>query len=285
MAISFEKLIADVQSYNDGLELPITIGEGDKATTERIRLGDVRGQLSNTLARYEAALQTERENRSALEQTLKSLKEAAPDRAAPTGDRREVTPPAGAPTEDDLNSDPWSRALLARAEKLFSDRINSALGPLKGEHDSFVDTSKKGVGALTTLVLRTIANQDYGRFSDWPKDYDPSKAFKEAGDRGYIDKATGLPDLARLHHDLTEDARIEARAEKRAEEMFAAAKKAESEKNQSRFNKLHVPGGVRAKAEKKAPQYRNLQEYMMSDDALPTDDEIRGMGGLLNSIR
>jgi len=282
MAISFEKLISDVQGYGDATEIPITIGTGDTATTERLRLGDIRGQLSNTLARYEAALQSEREQRSTLEQTLKSLKDATT--AAQTGDRGAHAAP-GAPTDDDLNADPWSKTLRNSIRSEFDERLKAAVADMQKQHGEFADLSKKGVGALTQLLLNLKASQDFKGLEGWPKDYDSTRAFKEAGDRGYIDKATGLPDLSRLHHEVTEDQRGKALAEKLAEKMIAERDQAAAEKNQGRFSKLGVPGGIRSKAEKQQRQYKTLQDYMMSNDALPTDDEMRAAGGLLNVIR
>jgi len=283
MAISFEKLISDVQGFGDATEIPITIGAGDTATTEKLRLGDIRGQLSNTLARYEAALQSEREQRSTLEQTLKSLKDATVT-AAPNGGRESYSAP-GSPTDDDLNADPWSKALRKSIGDEFNERLKSAITEMQGKHNEFADLSKKGVGALTQLLLNLKAGQDFKSLDGWPKDYDASRAFKEAGDRGYIDKATGLPDLSRLHHEVTEDQRVKALAEKLAEKMISDRDQAAAEKNQGRFSKTGVPGGNRSKAEKQQRQHKTLQDYMMSNDALPTDDEIRAAGGLLNIIR
>lgn len=278
MALSFEELIRDVQNYNDAYELPITRGTGDTATTEKLRLGDVRGQLSNALARYEAAYQTEKSRADTLEQTLRTLKDANPGaetRQAPT------TTPAGVPSEDDLNSDPWSKALLSRVRR----EVEEASNTVRGEQNQFADLSRNGVKALTQLVLRMTADQEFRKHDNWPKDYDAARAFQEAGNKGYIDKFTGLPDLGRLHHDLTEESRIEARAKALAEKMRDDERKVESEKNQSKFNRLGIPNAIRSKTPKKEKQYNTLQDYMMSDDAIPTDDEIRAAGGLLNAIR
>jgi len=275
MALNFEQLIRDTQGYPDGYEIPFTTGTGDTAVTERLRVGDIRGQLANTFARYEAALQTERDQKTALEATLNALK---------TNGQSTPTPaplPNGAPSEDDLNSDAWSKALRAQTKR----DIEEAVGALRGELNGFSDLSKKGVGGLTKLVLRTIANQDYNGLKDWPDGYNPTKAFEEAGKRGYLDAETGLPDLRRLHHDLTEDSRIEQRAKARAEKMYEDRLKAEAEKNQSRFNRTGVPGSNRSKQNEKKPQYRNLQEYMMDDANLPTDDELRAAGAFQNAIR
>lgn len=281
MAISFEELIRDVQNFNDAYEVPITRGTGEAAVTEKLRLGDVRGQLSNTLARYEAALQSEREQRSALEQTLRTLKDAS---ANPSGaETRQATSsvPAGVPSEDDLNADPWAKALRATVRR----EIEQAANQVRGEQNQFADTSRNAMGAAMKLLLRMKAESDFKEHKGWPDGYDYSKAFQEAANRGYMDKVTGLPDLGRLHHDLTEDARIDARAKALAEKMREDERKAEAEKNQGKFNRLGIPNSVRSKAPKKEKQYATLQDYMMSDDALPTDDEIRAAGGLLNAIR
>lgn len=273
MAISFEELVRDSSRFNDNTEIPITIGD----QTEKLRIGDIRGQLGNTLSRYESALQTEREQRAALEQTLKALREASPPDSKAHDEPRG---PAGAPSEDDLMADPWSKTLLSQVDK----RLSAAVEGLRGEHSGFTDTSKKAVAGLTTLLLRLQANQDYGRYKDWPKDYDPAKAFQEASNKGYIDKSTGLPDLGRLYHELTEDQRIESRAKALAEKMFEEQQKAHAEKNQSKFNRLGVPSSVRSKTPKQEKKYATLQEYMMDDANLPTDDEVKAFGGIANAF-
>jgi hypothetical protein len=278
MALSFEKLIQDVQGFPDALELPVTIGSGESATTDRIRLGDIRGQLGNTLGRYEADRQLKEQQIATLEQTLRSLREAP--NAGADGNRQVTPGPAGVPSDDELNSDPWSKALRAQIQKDLEAKLES----VRGEFNGFADTSRGGVKALTSLLLNLKAENDFNRLKDWPKEYDPAKAFQEAANRHYLDK-NGLPDLSRLHHDLTEDQRIEARAKALAEKMFEDRQKAEAEKNVSRFNKLGVPSSIRSKQNKQERKYNTLQEYMMDDANLPTDDEIRAAGGILNAIR
>lgn len=280
MAISFEKLIGDVQGFSDATEIPITVGSGDSATTERLRLGDIRGQLSNTLARYEAALQQEREQRGTLESTLKALKEAAPQ---DDNRRNSAPPPAGAPSEDDLNADPWTRSVRQSVMNEVKSLLDENIKGVRKEHGEFADLSKKGVGALTQLLLKLQAKQDFDSFKDWPKEYDPGRAFKEASDRGYISKDTGLPDLSRLYHEVTEESRIESRAHALAEKMREEERKAEAEKNASRFQRVGIPNNARSKQGKKERKYTTLQDYMQSEDALPTDDEVRS-AGLLNAI-
>lgn len=279
MAISFEKLIGDVQGFSDATEIPITIGSGDSATTERLRLGDIRGQLSNTLARYEAALQQERDQRGTLESTLRALKEQPAERE----DRRTPAQPAGAPSEDDLNADPWTRSVRQSVMNEVKGLLDENIKGVRKEHGDFADLSKKGVGALTQLLLKLQAKQDFDNYKDWPKEYDPGRAFKEASDRGYISKDTGLPDLSRLYHEVTEESRVESRAKALAEKMREEERKAEAEKNASRFQRVGIPNNARSKQGKKERKYTTLQDYMQSDDALPTDDEVRS-AGLMNAI-
>lgn len=279
MAISFEKLIGDVQGFSDATEIPITIGSGDSATTERLRLGDIRGQLSNTLARYEAALQQEREQRGTLESTLRALKEQPPEKEH----RNVAQPQNGAPSEDDLNADPWTRSVRQSVMNEVKGLLDENIKGVRKEHGEFADLSKKGVGALTQLLLKLQAKQDFDSYKDWPKEYDPGRAFKEASDKGYISKETGLPDLSRLYHEVTEESRVEQRAKALAEKMREEERKAEAEKNASRFQRVGIPNNSRSKQGKKERKYTTLQDYMQSEDALPTDDEVRS-AGLLNAI-
>jgi len=260
-----------VNRFGDSMEIPVTLGEGESATTEKLRVGDLRAQLGQTLSAYENDRLQKQQQISALEQTLRALNTAN----APAASRQEhPRTPAGLPSDDDLDADPWVRKIMDRVRREISDNAQT----LRGEHKGFEDLTRGGVAAQTKLLLRTIANQEFARLDGWPKDYDPARAFQEAGNRGYIDKSTGLPDLARLHHDLTEDSRIELRAKALAEKMREDDRKVESEKNQSRFNRLGVPGAIRANSKKEAKKYNTLQEFLMDDANLPTDAEIERMG-------
>lgn len=288
MALNLDELLAAADKYPDNVA--ITIGEGE--TAERVPLGDLRARFG--------ALSRERDDAAqkgtVLERTLEALHNAQSGRAAGAGNapldgwdtnagaRGAADGARGADAADVFSSDdftlndPYSKRMLREFQRILDERVPKALKPFQDQ------TGQAMVGAAK-LIAALTAKQEFGEAGKWPEGYTPERAYKEAAEQGYINRATGLPDLKRLHYAVTEKDRVSAaesaafeRGKKEAEKEF---REQQAAAQRSRFKV--VGGGNSAAGGKGADKGaenrpRSLRDAIAGIELTPEDISAAALG-------
>lgn len=275
MALS--DILKDTAKFADDYEIPF--GE------DRIRLGDIRAQLNSaqTEAQQRAAeVAAAQEREAAYQNTLRALEAARSQQSAPP------PPPQDQPDPNaELYDDKWTRGFQDRLLKAAQLEIQKSITPFTQQIQNWQQQMNVGTQALTRMLLETRTNQDYRDAGEWPEGYSPVRAFKEAMDKGYIDRTTGTPDIKKLHYELMEPTRVQkavadavAQARKDERERLLAEMRDKSGKNMALVSRPNMLRAVPKKGEKA----HTLAEWFNSDDANPDDGDMALGTAAANSI-
>lgn len=178
-------------------------------------------------------------------------------------------------------SDPYSKLLLNRIDKIIEDKTGGVSNSVKSQFEEL----NKGLLGLIAMTLEQRMNADFARFK-WPEGYDPQKAWSEAIKQGYVDPQTKMPNIARFNREVMAPVESKAAADKRYDEGVEAGKKLAAEEfrvrqtGRGRLGLVPRPGSGPMGGEKKgagaAP--RNLAEAI--DNIQVTDADITANTGL-----